>query len=82
MDILIKELRIRWVALQEVMEYTGLNYNKAWRLIDNLTKKYPLGETKKFNISWFKIMNTKDYEEISVVDCKKYLGGNFLKSCE
>lgn len=62
MDILIKELRIRWVALQEVMEYTGLDYNRAWRLIDNLTKKYPLGEIKKFNISWFKIMNVKDYE--------------------
>lgn len=62
MDLLVHELRIRWVAFPEVMEYTGLNCNRAWRLIDSLTKKYPLGEIKKFNISWFKIMNMKDYE--------------------
>jgi hypothetical protein len=59
--MLLQELKKRWVALQEVMEYTGLCYTAALSLIDKMTYVHPLAEMEKFGFRWFKIINDKDY---------------------
>lgn len=61
MDMLIQELKRRWVAFPEVVEYTGLDHNRALRHIDNLSFKLPIAEMKYDKWVWYKIMNEEDY---------------------
>jgi hypothetical protein len=61
MDWLISELKKRWVAFPEVMEYTGLSHVRACRLIDRLTRQYCLAERSYAHYVWFKILSKEDF---------------------
>jgi hypothetical protein len=61
MNRLVQELKRRWVAMPEVVEYTGLSYNLACRLIDKISDSLFLAETVFDGFTWFKVMTDEDY---------------------
>lgn len=61
-EILIDELRKRWVALKEIESDLELSYNEARRWVDKITRAYLLTEKKEKRDTYFKILSLQDFD--------------------